>query len=169
MELVDLGGGIGAHQVAVLIAQQPQQGGGGLLQLDGLVRAEGAVAVAGDPALLHGHPDILRGPVAPAYVGKQGVVAGTGGDGVLIGGRHHQHLGKFRPVNGGGQVHVAVFVAGHNAESLDRPLDGGQVRPLGGYGHKAGQGHDQSEAEWNQSFHRETPSFVIHSAARRWG
>ena len=163
--LGELGVGEGAGQGRGVIAQQPQQSGAGLLQGDGVVGAEGAVHIAGEPALLHRQLDVAAGPVAALHVGEEG--GGAGAHRVLVdrGGGHH--LGELRPGHRGGEVQVAVFVAGEDAQHPDGLQHGVPVRRQGGRrGQREGQRQGGQKGEdallhGSHSFNR--------SAGRRWG
>ena len=120
--LVQLRLGEGAAQLGHLIAQQLEDGSDGLFQRHGVVRAEGAVGVAAQPALLHRDADIGGVSGGAGQVLIQGAHGPLRAHALPEGGVGHQHPGKGpagdHSVQGGG-------LGGVHAVQGDGQLDGG--------------------------------------------
>ena len=160
-----LPGGEGAGEVLVGVAQQPQGHDHALGQGDGVGGAEGAVQVAGDVAGGHGGLHIGGGPVGGGHVGVGGDVGHVPH---ADGGGGHEHLYKFGPGHRGGEVQIAVFVAGHDiqgGEDLGGLLPAGE----GQGGGDQGQGEGRRQKGGEDSFLHHCSLLFSRSAGRRWG
>ena len=152
-----------AGNVPLRVAQQLEDRGAGFFQRDSIVRAEAAVRIAADPALLDRNADVGCIGGAAAHIRKEGTRGALGLGAFPVGGERHHQFGQRAAGKRCGQV---CRLVGGQAAQRNGCLDC-RVGAAGRGGQdEHGAGHADRQQQRKNAFLHKITSFLSRTLIR---